>query len=116
MAIEDAITQVQGFKGTSLAETIATIESQLRQTRTVEVSAANQTFGVSYELLKAAAAVKQASAQIDVVFHAVGILCALPHILDQDEVYEAHQDQVQIVNLVHDVPGFDMFLENFKER
>ena len=44
--------------------------------------------GVTSELLLAAAEVKRASAQISVVIHAVGILCALQHILEEGEVLE----------------------------
>ena len=90
MAIEDAISQVNKFKATSLAGTIASIESQLAHigADAAEVGVINRSFGVSYELLIAAAAVKQASAQIDVVIHAVGILYTLPYILQENEAIE----------------------------
>jgi len=89
MAIEDAIARVNQFKGESLAETIATLESELARTDSVEIAVSIRSLGISRELLLAAMAVKQASAQINVVIHAVGILYALPHILREDEVVEA---------------------------
>ena len=88
MAIGDAVSQVQQFKRGSLTETIADIEAQLTDERAAQVDAASQSFGIDGGLLMAAAEVKQASAQIDVVIHAVGILYALPHILGEDEVIE----------------------------
>jgi len=90
MAIEDAISQVNKFKATSLTDTIASIQSQLAYTGAdaAEVGVINRSFGVSHELLMGAAVVKQASAQINVVIHAVGILYALPYILRESEVVE----------------------------
>ena len=88
MAIADATSRVQQFKSDSLTETIAAVESQARGAGAVGVVSINHSFGVSPELLIAAAEVKRASAQIDVVIHAIGILYALPHILREDEVIE----------------------------
>jgi len=88
MTIQDAISQVNQFKRGALTQTIASIESCLTQAGIARVHAANRSFGIAHELLIAAAAVKQANAQIDVVIHAVGILYALPFILQEDEVVE----------------------------
>ncbi|MBC8446837.1 MAG: hypothetical protein H8D78_03720 [Chloroflexi bacterium] len=91
MAIEDAVARVDQFKGTSLTETIGTVESRLAQASvdTGEVDRANRSLGINLELLLALADVKRASAEIVVVIHAVGILYALPHILRPTEVVEA---------------------------
>lgn len=88
MAIGDAISQVNQFKGNSLTDTIAAMEKRLTFVSAGRVNAANQSFGINCELLTAAAAIKRASAQIDVAIHAIGILYALPHILGQDETVE----------------------------
>lgn len=90
MAIEDAVARVNRFKGASLTETIGTAESRLAHASvgTGEVDRANRSLGINLELLLALADVKRASAQIDVVIHAVGILYALPHILRSDETVE----------------------------
>ena len=88
MTITDAISVVQAFKSDSLADQIAAIESDLARIRSEDIAAVTQPFGINHELLLAAAAVKQASAQIDVVIHSVGILYALPHLLRKGEVVE----------------------------
>lgn len=88
MAIADSISRVEQFKGRSLTRKIAEIEFQLPGGGLAQVTDANGVFGISQELLVAAAAVKKASAQIDVVIHAVGILYALPYILRDSEVVE----------------------------
>ena len=89
MAIADAISRVQQFKSHSLTETIAAAESQARGAGAVGVVSINRSFGVSPDLLIAAAEVKRASAQIDVIIHAIGILYALPHMLREEEVVES---------------------------
>ncbi len=88
MAIDDAVTHVNKFKNSKLTETIGRIETELAQAGKTRVDATNQSFNVNLELLLAAAAVKQASAQIDVVIHTVGILYTLPRILKDGEVIE----------------------------
>lgn len=89
MAIQDAITSINRFKGSSLAETVASFESMLAQANKVRAATIVQSAGVDQELLMAAAAVKRASAQIDVVIHTAGILYALPHLLHEGEVIKA---------------------------
>lgn len=88
MAIEDAISLVNAFKGEELRETIADIEEQLPPADIGKAKRVIQSYGVNLDLIQAAAAVKRASAQIDVVIHTAGILYALPYILDEGEVVE----------------------------
>lgn len=89
MAITDAIAQINQFKGHSLTETIAAIESKLTNAAVARVSCVNESFHINQQLLVAAAAIKQASSQVDVIIHAVGIAYALPHILESDELVES---------------------------
>jgi hypothetical protein len=89
MAITDAIAQINQFKGHSLTETIAAIESKLTNAGVAGISSVNESFHINQQLLVAAAAIKRASSQVDIVIHAVGIVCALPHILESDEVVES---------------------------
>ena len=49
----------------------------------------NQSLEINDHLLTAAAEVKKASAQIDVVIHAAGILYALPYLLAEGELVES---------------------------
>jgi hypothetical protein len=87
--IEDALRQIERFRGQSLAETISKIESRLTGAKAQNVAAVNTGNRVDASLIAATAQVKRASAQIDVVIHAVGILYALPHILEKDEILES---------------------------
>lgn len=89
MAIKDAIALVETFKGDVLGATIIETEKRLAQVGLKTVTEHNRQLGVTPALLSAAAEVKRASAQIDVVLHAVGILYALPYILKPDEVVES---------------------------
>ena len=88
MAIEDAISLVSRFKGGDLTGTVGRFEGKLCGADIARVIAENSSGGISRELLMAAADVKQASAQIDVVIHAAGILFALPYILQPGEIVE----------------------------
>ncbi len=89
MVIQDSITVVNQFKGSSLAERIARIEDALRGTSATLIGMTTNEYGVNQQLIDATVAVKRASAQIDVVMHAAGILYALPRLLDPDEVIES---------------------------
>ncbi|MBN2002849.1 MAG: hypothetical protein JXA21_05790 [Anaerolineae bacterium] len=89
MTIKDAITLVETFKGDRLGATIVEMEKRLAQAGPETVAEHNRRSEVTPALLSAALEVKRASAQIDVVLHAVGILYALPHILNPDEVVES---------------------------
>jgi len=71
-----------------LADTIANIESQLSGAASSDALAINATARIDKSLVASAAQVKRASAQIDVVIHAVGILHALPYLLETGEVVE----------------------------
>jgi hypothetical protein len=90
MTIEDEIGLIEHFKDGALEKTIWAIERHLTETRAdhAQVEEINQSHGVDSALIQAAAAVKRASAQIDVVIHAAGILFALPHILRPGEKVE----------------------------
>lgn len=85
MPIEDALSLVNRFKDDELTDTIALIESSLERAKVFRVEGVNRTRGIDPILLCAVAEVKRASAQIDVIMHAVGILWALPLILQKDE-------------------------------
>jgi len=88
MALEEALDRLQQFRGSSLAATIADIESRLGSADTARVGDVNLAFGIDLKLLQSAIAVKTAAAQIDVVLHATAILNCLPYLLEEDEVVE----------------------------
>ena len=89
MTIDDSIAVVNKFRGESLTETIAQIEAGLRGRSVSQIKATNERQGVNQHLIQSAVDVKRASAQIDVVMHAAGILYSLPLLLDPDEIVES---------------------------
>ncbi|MFV2044535.1 MAG: hypothetical protein ACC700_15040 [Anaerolineales bacterium] len=88
MSIQSNIQRVREFRGDSLTETIAAIETTLSGSSKRQADDAANHLAIDSDLLVAAAGVKDASAQIDVVIHAVGILYSLPYLLVGDEVIE----------------------------
>ncbi len=84
-----ALGMVQNFKSANLTEKIAQIERNMCLSSKGIAENLNLRNGISLELLKSAFIVKAASAQINVVIHAVGILYALPYILDVGERVES---------------------------
>ena len=89
MTIDDSISVVSQFKSGSLAEKIAKIEATLHGKSVAQIGITNDRYGVDAHLIQSAAAVKRASAQIDVVMHAAGILFSLPRLLTPDEIVES---------------------------
>lgn len=85
MSVNDAVALVKEFRGPSLAKTVALLQSRIERRDTESAAFVNHQFGITPELLLAAADIKRASAQIDVVIHAAGIVYALPHLLEPDE-------------------------------
>ncbi|MDX6769077.1 MAG: hypothetical protein SF051_06055 [Elusimicrobiota bacterium] len=83
--LEDALQRVAQFKGVSLTERIAQLEAQVRGASLENIRAQNARAGIDRSLMSAAASVKKASAQIDVVIHSAGILYSLPYILEPGE-------------------------------
>jgi hypothetical protein len=75
--------------GTDLTATIRAIETSLtgKQRRAAQRTIANNE--IDEGVLKGALAIKDLAGQIHVVIHAVGILVALPHILEPDERIES---------------------------
>ena len=88
--LQDALTLLGGL-GESLGPTswIAGFEVRLRGTDGPQVRTAIEHEGFGRETLEAALLIKRISAQIDVLVHAIGILNALPYILEPGEVVES---------------------------
>lgn len=85
-SIAQALQQVDEFKGLLLANTVGQLESRLQRATLTQLEQVNYDMGISDVLLKAAAMVKRASAEINVVIHTVGILYSLPHLLRPAEL------------------------------
>ncbi|MES2209266.1 MAG: hypothetical protein V4515_03675 [Chloroflexota bacterium] len=88
--LQEALVLLEGL-GQSLGPRswIGELEARLRGTDGAQVRAVTAREGIGRETLDAALLMKRASAQIDVLVHAIGILNALPYILDPGEVVES---------------------------
>jgi hypothetical protein len=76
------------FRQGSLRSAVAEIEKNLVGLTAAKSKRQITRLGVSLELLIAALLVKRHARQIDELVHAIGILLALPHILDKGESVE----------------------------
>jgi hypothetical protein len=83
-----AIRNLQGFTVPSLTRRIASLESALMSADADACSAILARESVSNELLTSAYLLKRTASQIDTMVHALGILLALPHILEPSEQIE----------------------------
>src|SRR5579884_3460198 len=81
------VDQIAKFSGQNLGSKIAELEWQFGRLKGSEILRPLNANGP--ELLEAAKTVKRASAQIDVVLHALGVLLTLPSILEEDEVLQS---------------------------
>lgn len=84
--LEESLKLLGAFRGSSLGRTIAKLENDLYGLRIAEANDLIAGAGVNRSLVESAFAVKAASAQIDNIVHAVGILYTLPILLEPDEV------------------------------
>ena len=87
MPIGDEIKTIRQFSGNTVSETVSTFEKDCLGLSAPAIIKMLNEKSIDRSLLSAAFAVKAASAQIDVIIHAVGILYCLPFILkDEEEV------------------------------
>ena len=88
--IEEALAAVQAFgAGAALTARIADLETRLRGKPRDQAAALLAADEIDETTLGGALTIKQLSAQIDVVIHALGILTALPYVLTRGEVIES---------------------------
>ena len=87
--IDDALRQIERFRGPSLKKTVADFETRLSGASKKDVVAINTTAHLDKTLVASAAQVKRASAQIDTVIHTIGILYSLPYLLEDSEIVKS---------------------------
>jgi hypothetical protein len=87
MDLAEAASRIEAFANGSLTKRIGALESALTGLSAASVRTAAPEVDVA--LLQAGSVLKQAAGQVNVLIHAVGILVALPHILEQGEVVES---------------------------
>lgn len=86
--LDEAHKRIQEFRGDALRQTISTLETLFQLSGQLAAREGNERYKIDEGLLKAALCLKLASAQINEVVHSVGILLALPHILEPDETVQ----------------------------
>jgi len=84
MEIEQAIKKINSFKDNALTGTLSDIEIGFRGATRSDTEHLCKKFSLDSDLISSALELKKASSQINVVIHAVGILLALPRILDDN--------------------------------
>jgi hypothetical protein len=89
MDLVDAARQLQAFRQPSLARRLADIECRLRGKDDAVLEDLLAAAGVSGSLFQSALVMKQAAGEINVLVHAIGILSALPRLLEGGEVVQA---------------------------
>lgn len=89
MDVTQAVARIKQFRGESVRMTVAHLENALSHSDAAAVGHLNITEGIAPDLLAALGLVKTASAQIDTLVHAAGILAALPYLLDPGEVVQS---------------------------
>ncbi len=86
--LDDAHEQVQKFKKDSLALSLSILENDLRGICKNDLGAFLTSRGIDSSLMSSALALKRAASQVNEIVHSVGIMLALPRILEDDEIIE----------------------------
>lgn len=88
MDLARALSLLQGFSGTDLTRTLANVEATLYGATADKCIDALASCGAQADVLAAAGLMKRMAGQINTVIHALGILVALPHILQRGEIVQ----------------------------
>ena len=88
-ALLQASAQIEAFRAGSLKDTIAKIETKLQGAQKANTTTTLAESGITLELILAALLIKRHSSQINEVIHALGLLLALPSILEDGEKVES---------------------------
>jgi len=84
--LETALKMVEGFSAqTTLTQRISQIEAELVAKDKESITRFLHQAEIGEHVLEGALRIKEIAGQINVVVHALGILTALPYVLDQDE-------------------------------
>lgn len=88
MELAQAAARLLEFESGNLRNRLWSLENDFTGLARADVAARCAAEGLDPELLRAASAIKRMASQINVVIHAVGMLSALPLVLEDDEVIE----------------------------
>lgn len=89
MTIPQALRAINAFQGDSLTDSLALIETAIVGLSVGQIQAFCSDRNIDRSFMASAASIKKVAGQINVIIHAAGILCSLPHILEPGEVVES---------------------------
>lgn len=85
ITLVEAASRIQDFQQGSLTNRIASLELKFKNADKEASASLLQTLQLNRFLLDSALVLKQTAGQVNVLVHAIGILLALPHILEDHE-------------------------------
>lgn len=86
--LDDAYEKIQKFKKGSLAFSLSILENNLRGACKNDCESLFTSQGINSLLMASALKLKRAASQVNEIVHAVGIMLALPRILEDGEIIE----------------------------
>lgn len=89
MTIPEALQAIQAFQGDSLTGSLAQIETAIVGLNVDQLETFCEARNINHSFMASAGSIKKVAGQINVIIHAAGILCSLPHILVPGEVVES---------------------------
>lgn len=89
MTIPQALKALEAFQGDSLTTSLSRIEGSIIGFDVENLSAFCADRSINASFMSSAASVKKVAGQINVIIHAAGILCSLPHTLKSGEIVES---------------------------
>lgn len=89
MSLIEDLEAIENFKGRSLAASISELEDKICGLTCLEVAELCIARRIDHSLLDSIRGVKKAAAQIDVVFHSIGIVKSLEGLLGENETVES---------------------------
>lgn len=87
-SLQNAVDLVDVFFKSNQRTAISSIEKAVKGVGDGDIQGFISSHDINSDLLRAAAEIKRAASQINVTIHALGILRALPHILEPDETVQ----------------------------
>lgn len=89
MTIPQALHALEAFQGDSLTENLAIIEAAIVGLGMEQLQSFCLDRNIDHSFMASAASIKKVAGQINVIIHAAGILCSLPHILKPGEIIQS---------------------------
>lgn len=88
MTIPQALRALEAFQGDSLTGSLSLIEAAIVGLDVGQLKGFCIDRNIDHAFMASASSIKKVAGQINVIIHAAGILCSLPHILKPGEVVE----------------------------